>query len=119
MKKRIGCRKMKNLNKFFNEQWKKDISLFLGSQTLTLFGSSLVQYAIVWYITLTTQSGLMMTISVLCGFLPTFILSPLAGVWADRYSRKWLIISADALVAISTLVLAVLFLIGHDSLWLL
>ena len=68
--------------------WKKDILLFLTSQTISLFGSSLVQYAIMWYITLQTQSGLMMTISIICGFLPTFFLAPFAGVWADRYDRK-------------------------------
>ena len=35
------------------------------------FGSSLVQFAITWYITLNTQSGMMLTISIICGFLPT------------------------------------------------
>ncbi|WP_316397488.1 MFS transporter [Metabacillus litoralis] len=101
------------------QNWKKNIILFLGSQTISLFGSALVQYAILWYITLNTQSGMMMTISILCGFLPTFILSPIAGVWADRYNRKMLIILADSLIAISTLILAILFLIGYDDLWLL
>ncbi|MGN4126398.1 MFS transporter [Lysinibacillus sphaericus] len=101
------------------ENWKRNIILFLGSQTISLFGSSLVQYAITWYITLSTQSGVMMTISIICGFLPTFFLSPIAGVWADRYNRKWLIILADGMIALSTLLLAILFLLGHDSLWLL
>ena len=101
------------------EHWKRNITLFLSSQTISLFGSSLVQYAITWYITLTTQSGMMMTISIICGFLPTFFLSPIAGVWADRYNRKWLIILADGMIALSTLILAILFLMGHDSLWLL
>ncbi|MGI2328778.1 MFS transporter [Planococcus sp. YIM B11945] len=110
---------MNKLKKVFDEQWKKNIALFLAGQTLTLFGSSLVQYAIIWYITLTTQSGVMMTISVICGFLPAFILSPVAGVWADRYNRKMLIVLADALVAVSTLVLAILFLMGFDAIWLL
>ncbi|MFY0521376.1 MFS transporter [Lysinibacillus sp. UGB7] len=101
------------------ENWRRNIILFLGSQTISLFGSSLVQYAITWYITLSTQSGVMMTISIICGFLPTFFLSPIAGVWADRYNRKWLIILADGMIALSTLLLAILFLLGHDSLWLL
>lgn len=99
--------------------WQKNIVLFLLSQTISLFGSSLVQYAIVWYITLETQSGIMMTISIICGFLPTFFLSPFAGVWADRYCRKNLIMLADAMIAISTLFLAILFLMGYEMLWLL
>lgn len=102
-----------------NKNWKKDIVLFLMSQTISLFGTSLVQYAIMWHITLETQSGLMMTISIICGFLPIFLLSPFAGVWADRYNRKNLIALADSFIAISTLILAILFYYGHESMWLL
>ncbi len=101
------------------ENWKKNIILFLTSQTISLFGSALVQYAIMWYITLQTKSGIMMTISIICGFVPTFFLSPFAGVWADRYNRKLLIILSDTLIALSTLVLAILFLNGHNYMWLL
>ena len=102
-----------------NESWKKKIILFLTCQTISLFGSALVQHAIGWYVALKTQSGVMMTIAIICGFLPTFFLSPFAGVWADRYNRKMLIILADSLIAISTLVVAILFFMGHESLWLL
>jgi len=62
---------------------------------------------------------MMITVAVLCGFLPTFILSPIAGVWADRYNRKMLIVLADALVATATLILAITFLLGYQALWLL
>lgn len=99
--------------------WKKNLILFLGSQTISLFGSALVQYAIMWYITLTTESGVMMTLYIICGFIPTFLLSPFAGVWADRYNRKILIMLADSLIALATLILAILFLLGYDAVWLL
>lgn len=101
------------------ERWKRDVTLFLSSQTISLFGSSLVQYAMMWYITLSTQSGIMMTIYIICGFIPTFLLSPVAGVWADRFNRKKLIVYADGLIAISTLILAILYLLGYESIWLL
>lgn len=100
-------------------QWKRNIILYMTSQTISLFGSSLVQYAIMWYITLETKSGLMMTISILCGFLPTLLLAPFAGVWADRYNRKVLIMLSDSLIAISTLFIAVIFLMGYKEMWLL
>ena len=99
--------------------WKAKIALFLTGQTISLFGSCLVQYAIVWYITLTTQSGIMMMISTLCVFLPQVLISLFSGVWADRYHRKRLIICADTLTAVSTLILAILFLAGQGSLWLI
>ncbi len=100
-------------------EWKKNIVLFITSQTLSLLGSSLVQYAIMWYITLNTKSGVMMTISIICGFVPTFFLSPFAGVWADRYNRKTLIMLSDSFIALTTLLMAVLFLAGHGSMGLL
>ncbi|WP_185746423.1 MFS transporter [Brevibacillus sp. AG162] len=102
-----------------NPHWKKNIILFLSSQAISLFGSSLVQYAMMWYITLNTQSGIMMTLYIICGFIPTFLLSPVSGVWADRYNRKLLIIYADAMIAFATLILAIVFLMGYNATWLL
>jgi len=102
-----------------NENWKKNIVLFLASQAISLFGSSLVQYAIMWFITLETKSGVMMTISIICGFVPNFFLAPFAGVWADRYNRKLLIILSDSMIAIATLIMAILFFMGYESVWLL
>jgi DHA3 family macrolide efflux protein-like MFS transporter len=99
--------------------WKRDLALFMGSQTISLLGSSLVQYAMLWHLTLQTKSGVMMTLYIICGFVPTFILSPFAGVWADRYDRKRLIILSDAMIALVTLVLALAFMAGYQAVWLL
>lgn len=101
------------------ENWKKNITRFIVGQTISLFGSMIVQYAITWHITLETKSGLMMTIAIICGFVPTLLLSPFAGVWADKFDRKKLIIIADSTIAASTLILAILFIIGYDYIWLL
>lgn len=102
-----------------NNSWKKKIILFLSSQAISFFGSALVQYAITWYITLETQSGIMMTISIICGFVPMFLVSPFAGVWADRFDRKRLVILSDSMIALSTLITAILFFTGLGSTWLL
>src|SRR5699024_8066020 len=99
--------------------WFKRTFLFLTGQTITLFGSSLVQFAIGWHITILTKSGLMMTISTLCGFLPQVFISLFAGVWADRFDRKKLIILADSLIAVCTAILALLFTMGYSEIWLL
>ncbi len=99
--------------------WVRRTALFMTGQTITLFGSSIVQYAISWHITLTTKSGMMLMISTLCGFLPQLLISLFAGVWADRYNRKTLIILADSMIAIFTAILAILFTIGYKEIWLL
>lgn len=101
------------------EHWKKETALFLTSQTLSILGTMLVQYAIMWHITLTTQSGVMMTISIVAGFIPTFILSPFAGVWADRFDRKRLIMLADFGIALTTLIATIIFWTGWGSIWIL
>ncbi len=99
--------------------WIRRTVFFLAGQTVSLFGSSLVQFAIIWYITLETKSGIMMTISTLSGFLPQLVISVFAGVWADRFPRKRLIILADASIAVTTLTMAILFWMGYRELWLL
>ena len=107
------------MNLVTNKGWQRRTVLFLSGQTVSLFGSSLVQFAIIWYITLQTRSGIMMTLSTLCAFLPQIVLSLFSGVWADRYNRKLLIIFGDALIASFTLALAIIFLLGYREMWLL
>jgi len=102
-----------------NQSWKNTAARFLTAQTISLFGSSLVQYAIVWYVTLSTSSGRMLTISTVCGFAPQIAISLFAGVWIDRYDRKMLIMLSDTVIALSTLILAINFLSGHRNIWLL
>jgi Bacterial protein of unknown function (DUF894). len=100
-------------------KWIKKVILFLTGQTITLFGSSLVQFAISWHMTLTTKSGTVLMISTLCGFLPQVIISPFSGVLADRFDRKKLIMLADGMIAFFTLGLFIAFSLGYQELWLL
>lgn len=95
--------------------WRKKTILFIFSQAITLFGSSIVQMAIIWQVALETSSGLWVTLLTLSSTIPQTILSFFGGVWADRYSRKRLIILADAGIAFVTLFLAVVFLFGEQT----
>lgn len=98
------------------QQWKKKTITFLVSQGITLFGSSLVQFAIVWYVTRKTSSGAWVSALTICSFVPQFLISFFSGVWADRYKRKLLIIVSDTVIAAATLVLALMMpLIGDDT----
>lgn len=88
--------------------WKRRTALFFISQGVTLFGSSIVQFAIVWYVTLTTASGAWVAALTVCSFLPQTLISFVSGAWADRHSKKMLIILSDAAIAVSTLALFLL-----------
>lgn len=101
------------------KNWKKNSAFFIGGQSISLFGSMLVQYAIMWHITLETRSGFVMTLSILAGFIPSLFLSPFAGVWVDRFNRKLIIVLADSFIAITTLITALLFYFGYGSIPLL
>ena len=91
--------------KLSNMSWKKKSLLFLISQSITLFGSTLVQMAIIWFVAMTTSSGIWVSAFTICAYLPQFLISFLGGVLADRYDKKKLIIISDLIIAISTLAL--------------
>ena len=91
-----------------NTGWQKGILLFLTSQCITLFGSTLVQMALVWYAAMETSSGAWVAAFTVCAYLPQFLISFLGGVWADRYPRKKLIIGADTLIASATFIMVLI-----------
>jgi DHA3 family macrolide efflux protein-like MFS transporter len=102
-----------------NDNWKKNTALFLAGQALSFFGTMVVQYAIMWHVTLGTRSGAMMTVFTIAGLLPMFFISPFAGVWADRFNRKYIINIADGAIAFVSLLAALSILAGIDSLVIL
>ncbi|MGI6702788.1 MAG: MFS transporter [Clostridia bacterium] len=102
-----------------NNSWKKEAALFLISQNVSLFGSSVVAFSIIWHITLQTSSGTWMMLFTVFSLLPQVLISLWAGVWADRYNRKFLIMLADGFIALATLGLAVAFWAGYQRLELL
>ena len=99
--------------------WKRRTLLFLASQCITLFGSMIVQMAIIWYVTLKTSSGGWVAAFTICSYLPQFLISFFAGVWADRYSRKKLILLADGVITIATLIMFVIMPMFSSDLVLL
>ncbi len=100
-------------------KWKGRAAAFLAGQGVTLFGSTLVQMAIIWFVTLKTSSGAWVTGLTLCSFLPQMAISPVSGAWADRYPRKTLILVADGVIAVATLALALLLPVLRDDAGLL
>lgn len=99
--------------------WKRTVTLFLGGQSVSMFGSMLVQYSIFWYLTLETRSGWVLALSIVFGMLPQAVVSIFGGVWADRLNRKVLVIAADGTIALTTLGLAIVMLNGYTELWLI
>lgn len=101
------------------KDWKRNATFFIAGQFLSMFGSMLVQHAITWHITLQTKSGLVMTVFTCAALLPMVVISPFAGVWADRFNRKYLVNISDGAIALVTLIVAILYFSGVQNIWLL
>lgn len=99
--------------------WKRNATLYIIGQFVSMFGSMLVQHAITWQITLETKSGVIMTLFTCAALLPMTLISPFAGVWADRHNRKHLIVISDGCIALITLGLAAAYISGNKNIWLM
>lgn len=99
--------------------WKRNIALFLSGQAISLFGSSVVQFAVMWYLTLETKSASVVAAYAIFAFLPQAVVSLFGGTLADRVNRKLLIIIPDLVIALATLCLALLMASGVRDLWVI
>lgn len=97
--------------------WRRDIAVFVSGQTVSMFGTFLVSYAISWHLTLTLHSGVVQTLAILFGVVPQGIVAIFAGVVADRMNRRTLIVVADAVIIVATVILAIIWSTGFEELW--
>ena len=88
---------------------------FFSGQQASLLGSAIVSFAIIWWLTITTQSEMMLGIASLVSLGPFVFAAPISGVIADRFDRKKLLIIIDAFQAVFTSTLSLLFLTNHNS----
>ena len=95
----------------------KNYLLFWSGQLVSLLGSSVVQFVIIWWITLTTGSALYLSLASFLGLAPLVVVAPFAGVFADRWNRKALIFVADLMQALAVLVLIMLYWAGNVVVW--
>jgi len=92
-----------------NESTFRSYLFFWSGQLVSLMGSLVVQFAIIWWITEITRNALFLSIGTFLYFLPMVLLTPIAGVIADRMNRKTLIIIADSFQALVTVWIIGLF----------
>lgn len=95
--------------------WVAGARWFLAGQGLSEIGSQVVQFALIWYLTIDSKSGSIVTLATIAAMVPLVIMMPLGGVLADRYSRRKLICVADGTVALATLALMAFFVLGYGN----
>lgn len=92
------------------------LTLWIG-QMFSLLGSQLVQFALIWWLTQQTGSATVLAIASIVGLVPQVVLGPFVGPLVDRWNRRRTMIAADAVVALATLALAILFWLGQADIW--
>ena len=96
--------------------FKSYISFWTG-QMFSLLGSSIVQFVVIWWITIETESPIYLSIAAFLGFLPMVVISPIAGVFIDRWNRKLTIAITDFLQAVITVWLIFLIMLNIADVW--
>ncbi len=99
------------------QNWKPRFFIIWIGQAFSLLGSSLVGFALIWWLTTSTGSATVLALATLAGMLPQIVLSPFAGVIVDRFSRRIVMLAADSAVALTTLLLLSLFAAGLAQPW--
>jgi DHA3 family macrolide efflux protein-like MFS transporter len=89
--------------------WKGRFFTIWAGQACSLFGSSLVSFALIWWLTEETGSAATLATASLVTLLPTIVLGPFAGTLVDRWNRRAVLIAADGMVALFTALLAYLY----------
>lgn len=99
------------------DRWQLPFFSIWTVQAISLLGSQLVQFALIWYLTVETGSATVLALASLVGMGPQVLLGPVIGTLVDRWNRRLVMIAADAMVALATVVLALLFIGGQVEIW--
>ncbi len=97
--------------------WQRRFFTIWSGQAISILGSQIVSFAIIWYLTEQTGSATVLAIASMFGILPNILLSPFAGAMADRGDRKSIMIISDLIVGLARLLGFFLFLTGAIQVW--
>jgi len=102
-----------------NRNWKRNFFTIWTGQAVSKFSSSILQFAMIWYLTDTTESAAVVSFAVFLAFFPQAILGPISGVVIDRYNRKMIMVLSDVLIALVGLAMAVAGFTGTLETWMI
>lgn len=89
------------------EKWKRNFNIFLTGQFLSGVTSMIVQYSIIWYLTMRTGSATILSFAAILGMVPMIVLSPFVGGIIDRTNKRRLLILTDAVAAMMAIILSI------------
>ncbi len=108
---------MENKTTSIPQRWAVPFFTIWTGQAFSLFGSSLVQFALVWWLTKETGSATVLATATLVALLPQIIFAPFIGALIDRWNRRLIMIVADGSIALVTALLFYLFVTDQVQVW--
>lgn len=100
-----------------NNNWKRTFTIIWSGQFFSILTSSLVNFAIIIWLSLQTGSAEILAFAAIAGMLPQTVIGPFTGALIDRWNRKRIMMLADTFIALCTLILALLFWFDKAELW--
>jgi len=98
------------------QNWKRAFAILWTGQFISIITSSLVNFAIMLWLSIEYDSAVVLANSAIAGFLPQAILGLFSGVYVDRWNRKLTMMLADGFIASCTLAISLLFYFGEPQL---
>ena len=100
-----------------NNNWKRTFAIIWSGQFFSILTSSLVNFAIIIWLSLQTGSAEILAFAAIAAMLPQSIIGPFTGALIDRWNRRLVMMLADTFIALCTLLLAILFWLNIAELW--
>ena len=101
---------IKNSSELDSDQYNvKGYTKIFISQQFSIFGSAIVQFALIWWLSTSYNETIVLSLATMAGLLPTILIAPFAGVICDRWNRKKILLFTDSFQALATFALIFLF----------
>src|ERR1700710_2812403 len=95
----------------------RNYRLYFAGQSVSLIGTWMQKTAVSWVIYSLTHSKFMLGVTLFATMFPSFLLSFIGGVAADRYDRYKVLLTTQIISMIQAILLTALIFFKHYSVW--
>ena len=109
---------MRRLDLQIQKNWKTKYLFMIAGQSLSLIGSTAVQFSVIWWLSTTLGSPIILAFASIAVYIPNILLGSFAGVWLDQLNKKYVIIAADVFTGVISVIFALTFYLGTPTVWM-
>lgn len=109
---------MRRLDLQIQKNWKTKYLFIIAGQSLSLIGSTAVQFSVIWWLSTTLGSPIILAFASIAAYIPNILLGSFVGVWLDRLNKKYVIIAADVFTGVISVIFALTFYLGTPTVWM-